>query len=166
MNIQEKISRFKELQAEILFLQEDVFKAKSRHLKGQADVIDFIKSVSPVDKETVYCIFLDAKNKVIDFKKMSEGTLTKSVCYPREIIKESLSRAACSIILVHNHPSGNPEPSESDKSIARIMYLAGRSCDINLLDSVIIGSEKNYSFCETGFFRNLEYKYAEFITRD
>ena len=164
MNIQEKISRFKELQAEILFLQEDVFKAKSRHLKGQADVINFIKSVSPVDKETVYCIFLDAKNKVIDFKKMSEGTLVMSVCYPREIIKEALARAAYSVVLVHNHPSGNPEPSENDKKIARIMYVAGKSCDINLLDSVIIGAKENYSFYETGFFRTLECKYNNFIT--
>ena len=113
-----------------------------------------------VDKESVFAIFLDAKNRIIMNKKIGEGTLTQSIVYPREIIKEAISIGALSIVLIHNHPSGIATPSENDKKITKKLYFAAREMDLTILDHLIVGNEGYFSFYENGLIENfaIEYK--------
>ncbi len=99
--------------------------------------------------ECFYTIFLNAKNKVIQIKKMFNGTLTSCAVYPKEIIKEAINCNASAIILVHNHPSGDTNPSECDKLITKRIGIACTVMGIQLYDHIIIGNE-SYSMTAEG----------------
>jgi DNA repair protein RadC len=138
-------------------MEEEKFINKKYSVKAQGDVIKYFKNIClSSDKEEVHAVFLDAKNKITGHKRISEGTLSQSLLYPREIIKEAISQAALSIIILHNHPSGDSSPSENDKKITKRMLFAAREMDIMLLDHIIIGMETAdgdkgyYSFYEEG----------------
>ncbi len=138
-------------------MEEEKFVNKKYSVKTQGDAIKYFKNIClSSDREEVHAVFLDAKNKITGHKKISEGTLSQSLLYPREIIKEAISRAALSIIILHNHPSGDSSPSENDKKITKRMLFAAREMDIMLLDHIIIGTETGegdkgyYSFYEEG----------------
>lgn len=133
-------------------LQESFSKQKFR-ASSQSDIIAYFKSICyDLTKEIAYCIFLDAKNKISSYKVMCEGTITQSLMCPREIIFESIKRTALSIVVVHNHPSGDPAPSENDRKLTRKLLFATKETDIILLDHIIVGTEgKGYfSFYEEG----------------
>jgi|YelNatPaOPRAMG01_1025707.scaffolds.fasta_scaffold04432_1 DNA repair protein RadC len=139
---------------------EDKFINKKYTIKDQKDVVEFYRNMCyGLDKEGVYAIFLDAKNKILINKKIGEGTLTQSLVYPREIIKEAMTAGALSIILIHNHPSGVVTPSDNDKKITKKLYFAGREMDVMLLDHIIVGSEGYFSFYENGFIENFANEY-------
>jgi len=163
MTQREKIRLFKEMQENILNLKDEIDGFKKKAIKSQDDVINYFRTIAPIDKEAVFVLFLDAKNAVIDFDKVSEGTVTQSLLYPREIIKSCLEVGALCLIICHNHPSGNPAPSENDKKITKKLVFATASMDINVLDHVIIGSGKNeyYSFYEEGFIDRYNHEYKE-----
>lgn len=99
-------------------------------------------------KEIFKVLFLDAKNKIINTEDLFEGTLNSSVVYPREIIKMAIKYNAVNLIFVHNHPSGNPEPSQSDKDITKNLVNAGKVMQINILDHIIIGDNRYFSFAD------------------
>lgn len=103
-------------------------------------------------KEMFMCILLDAKNRLISEKKytISEGTLTNSLIHPREAFKEAIKESAASVIFVHNHPSGDPEPSKDDIVITERLKSAGDIVGINVLDHVIIGDGRYVSLKEKG----------------
>ena len=97
-------------------------------------------------KEFFYCISLDVKNRVIDKADLvSVGILDASIIHPREIFSNAIRKSAKSVILVHNHPSGDASPSKEDAEITEQLKKAGELLDIVLLDHVIIGN-KWYSF--------------------
>ena len=132
---------------------EEKFINRKYKVKEQEDVITYYRSIcAGRDREAVYAVFLDAKNKVIDNKKVGEGTLTQSLLYPREIIKEALSKGALSMVIIHNHPSGDAKPSDNDRKITKKLMFATKEMDIVLLDHIIVGSEGKgyYSFYEEG----------------
>ena len=93
-------------------------------------------------------LLLDTKNRVIKDETISIGTLNASVIHPREIFKSAIKESAHSIILVHNHPSGEPEPSHEDTEITEKLFDAGELLNIKVLDHVIIGKDNYYSFKE------------------
>jgi DNA repair protein RadC len=93
-------------------------------------------------------IFLNVKNEVIDYEIIHEGTVDRAVVYPRRILESALARHAAGLILVHNHPSGHPEPSAEDRSITRSIADAGRTLDIRVVDHVVVGREGYFSFAE------------------
>ena len=101
-------------------------------------------------QEYFYCIFLDTNKVVIKEKLLFIGTLDYSVVHPREVFKEALLVSASSIICVHNHPSGNVIPSKNDFDITKRLVSLGELFGIKVIDHVIIGSEKYYSFLENG----------------
>ena len=101
-------------------------------------------------KEIFKVLFLDAKNRIINTKDLFEGTLNSSVVYPREIMKMAIKYNAVNLIFVHNHPSGNPEPSQSDKDITKNLVNAGKVMQINILDHIIIGDNRYFSFADEG----------------
>lgn len=96
------------------------------------------------DREQVIVCCLDNKNVPINLNVVSMGTLNTSLIHPREVFKTAIMSNAASIVLFHNHPSGDPEPSQEDISITKRIADAGTLMGIELLDHIIIGLEGRY----------------------
>ncbi len=93
------------------------------------EVFDYLyHALRELRKEQFKVIFLDTKNQVIEEKTLFEGTVDSSAVYPREVIRDALRYEASSLIFVHNHPSGDPEPSLCDREITRDLVFAAPSC--------------------------------------
>ena len=101
-------------------------------------------------REKFLCIFLNGRNQVIDTECLFEGTLTTSAVYPRELIKRILHHGAAAILIAHNHPSGNPEPSRDDISITKKLKDACSTIDCTIHDHLIICNENFTSFADKG----------------
>ena len=110
-------------------------------------------------KEIFKVMFLDGKNKLIDVEDLFKGSLTSSTIYPREIIKKAIKHNAISLIFIHNHPSGDPEPSPSDKDITKDLVFAGKLMQIEVLDHIIIGDSKYFSFADDGLIEKYNQNY-------
>jgi len=106
-------------------------------------------------KEFFNVILLDARNKVIDNIEISKGSLTASIVDPKEIVKEATMRSASGVILVHNHPSGEPEPSDDDIETTNNVLRACNLVGIKVLDHIIIGKNRDdyVSFSEKGLIK-------------
>ena len=96
-----------------------------------------------LDKECFWMVLLNAKNQIIEVKLVSMGSLTSSIVHPREVFKPAILASAASVILAHNHPSGNPTPSREDIELTRRLKEAGELIGIKVLDHIIIG-DKDY----------------------
>lgn len=95
-------------------------------------------------------LFLDNHNRVICFEELFRGTLNEASIYPREVVKRCLEHNAAKIIFAHNHPSGNPAPSQADQHITRTLRDALALIDIQVIDHIIIGNKTQFSFAEVG----------------
>ena len=96
-----------------------------------------------LDREVLWALFLNRKSELIcEPQQLSEGMFSSSLVDPRVIFKEALERAAHAVILLHNHPSGDPTPSEQDINITKQLIEAGRIMDIRLLDHVVLGRRR------------------------
>jgi DNA repair protein RadC len=102
-------------------------------------------------KERFLCVLLDVKNRVFKETIVSEGTLTSSPVHPREVFRLAIKEAAASVIFVHNHPSGDPNPSRDDIEITRRLVETGKVVGINVLDHVVVSDGKYMSLMEQGF---------------
>ena len=134
--------------------------AESEHVR--ADLFDSPESVYRAcadmklfTQEVLRVVLLDTKQRLISLVDVSKGTLNESLAHPREIFFPVIAHAAHSFILVHNHPSGDPQPSEADLRLTRRISEAARILQIQLLDHVIIGQPMNgnqgyFSFKEAG----------------
>ena len=111
----------------------------------------FMEKLRHRDTECVYLVCLDAKGQLIREKKLSDGCVNMALISPREIFIEALKDKAVSIILVHNHPSGDPTPSHSDRELTERVAEAGERMDIPLLDHIIIGDNRYMSFKESRY---------------
>lgn len=119
--------------------------------KSSREIFDYLyHSMRDLKKEVFKVIFLDGGNKIIDIEDLFEGTLDTSSIYPREVMKSAIKNNAVGLIFVHNHPSGNPEPSQSDGDITEDLVFAGNSMQIKVLDHIIIGDNKYFSFADDG----------------
>ncbi len=99
-------------------------------------------------QETFIVVLLNTANQIIRDVVVSEGSLNAVIIHPREVFRLAIAESAASIILVHNHPSGNTDPSREDLAITRQLVEAGRIVDIRVLDHVIIGGDAYTSFSE------------------
>lgn len=102
--------------------------------------------VGKLDVEVVLVFLLDAKNCVTGYSEVARGGATASVLHAREVFRLAVLEGAVSIIVVHNHPSGDPHPSESDNAVTERLAEAARVLDIALLDHVIVGGDNHYSY--------------------
>jgi DNA repair protein RadC len=116
---------------------EDVYKIVSPHLRN-------------LGREVFKILLLTSRNTIISEKTVFEGSLTESFVSPREIIKEAVNQSAAAVVFVHNHPSGNPEPSEEDKRVTQKLKTACQMVGINVLDHIIVGSKGYFSFADSG----------------
>ncbi|HSW71768.1 MAG TPA: DNA repair protein RadC [Gammaproteobacteria bacterium] len=102
-------------------------------------------------REVFACLFLNHHYHILAFEKLFQGSLTEANVYPREVVKSGLAHNAAKIILAHNHPSGNPTPSEADKELTEQLKQALALVDIQVVDHIIVGQQENFSFAEAGW---------------
>jgi len=121
-------------------------------LSSSADVYStFWPSMVSERVEVFTCAMVDAKLRLIRTEVISKGTLTASIVHPREAFRPAVRNAASGVIFVHNHPSGDPLPSEEDRRITGRLEEVGRILGIPLLDHVVVGAEGSYySFADAG----------------
>jgi DNA repair protein RadC len=108
-------------------------------------------SIRDKNREFFKVIFLNSKNEVIAAETTSEGTLTASSVYPREVIQAALSHDAAALIFAHNHPSGDPKPSAEDVAVTRQLVFAGKVMGIVVHEHLIIGDNRYFSFADQGY---------------
>lgn len=106
----------------------------------------YIPLMKDLKKEQFKVILLDIKNKVIKDILISQGSLTSSIVHPREVLKPAIQASAASVIFIHNHPSGDPEPSTDDIEITNRLYKSCSILGISLLDHIIVAENGYYSF--------------------
>jgi len=124
-------------------------KNQIKHIKSAKDVFNlFHEKLKEEKQENFFILMLNNKNYVIGEEFITRGTLDLSIAHPREIFKPAIKNSASKIILIHNHPSGDPFPSGQDLGITNKLKEVGEMLDIALIDHVIIGRESGWS-CET-----------------
>lgn len=116
-------------------------------IREPVDVYKYLKNrMENLKKEQLVGIYLDSRNKLIYEEIISLGTLTTNLIHPREVFRPAIEKSAAAIILAHNHPSGDPTPSEDDIKITQQLIEASKLINIEILDHVIIGKDKYISF--------------------
>ena len=124
--------------------------AEARAIETAEDVARLLgEEMRLLDYESVRVICLNTKHRVLAVEEVTRGTLNESLFHPREAFRPAIARQAHAVILVHNHPSGNPSPSDADLHVTRRMKEAGALLQVELLDHVILGAprkgdEKNF----------------------
>ncbi len=106
--------------------------------------------VEHLKQEVFYALYLNTKSQIIHMEKLFVGGLNVAVVHPREVFKYALNHSAASVIMVHNHPSGDPAPSKSDLDLTRSIVKGGAFMSIDVLDHIIIGHGRFYSLREHG----------------
>lgn len=120
-------------------------------LDNPAKVKDYL-TLELINEDTeIFCIaFLNTQNKLISFERMFRGTINTSNVFPREIAKRAIVLNASALILVHNHPSGNSEPSSADLALTKELTSIFELLNTKIVDHFIIGHDKVFSFAENG----------------
>jgi len=134
--------------------------------KSAKEIFDYLYySMRDLTKEVFKVIYLNSQNQIIDTTDLSEGTISSSAISPREVMENAIRYHAASLIFAHNHPSGNPEPSASDKDLTRDLVYAGSIMRIKVLDHVIIGGNKYFSFAGEGLIEEYELNFLNLKIR-
>lgn len=114
---------------------------KPREIRGPDDIVAFVGvKLRKEHREHFQVLLLNSRHEVIGKETISIGSLNASIVHPREVFKPAIIASAASIILVHNHPSGDPEPSEEDIAITKRLVKAGELLGIQVLDHVIVSA--------------------------
>ena len=126
----------------------------SKKITNAEDVYNhFVDEFSNKKKEHFYALLLDTKNRIIAEELVSVGILDASLIHPREVFKAAISANCRSMILVHNHPSGDCEPSVNDKEVTMMLTDAGELLGIEVLDHIIVGKDSFVSMNEEGMMK-------------
>ena len=110
-------------------------------------IFNFMKDET---KEHFLALHMDSKNRILCLDKVSSGSLNASIVHPREVFKTALLSSAAAILFVHNHPSGNPEPSKEDLELTTRLKQAGELLGLRVLDHIIIGEDRYVSLADQG----------------
>jgi len=125
---------------------------ESYTVRSPEDGADYImEEMRNLNQEHLVVLFLNTKNQIIHRQTIFIGSLNASIVHPREIFREALKRSAASIICAHNHPSGDPTPSQEDIHVTRRLAEAGKIMGIELLDHLVIGNNSFVSLKEKGY---------------
>lgn len=120
-------------------------------IRSPGDAAEILmKHYEEADREIFTILMLNIKHKVIGIHDVSVGSLTASVVHPREVFKAACLANAAALIIAHNHPSGDPQPSKEDLNITRTLIEAGKLMDIPIIDHIIIGDGNFISFTQEG----------------
>lgn len=119
---------------------------QQQQIKSPEDVKNYVmEDMRYYDREHFKCLYLNRKNQVISLETISIGGLANSLVHPREVFKPAVKRSAAAVILIHNHPSGDPTPSKEDINITKRLIESGKLLGIEVLDHVIIGDGRYVS---------------------
>jgi len=125
--------------------------------KSSKEVFDYLYySMRDLKKEVFKVIYLNRRSQVIDTVDLFEGTLEDIPIRPREIVESAIKYNAAAQIFIHNHPSGDPTPSKSDKQLTRDLVFVGHILQIKVLDHIIIGENRYFSFADQGIIEKYE----------
>jgi DNA repair protein RadC len=105
------------------------------------DVCSLMRGLETADRESFYALHLDTRHRIVDIDKVAMGSQSGVEVHPREIFKSALLSGASALIFVHNHPSGNPDPSEQDKELTQRLKSVGATVGIPVLDHIIVGHD-------------------------
>ena len=134
-----------------LGIRRDAAYKKKDVITHSKDIADFLRAKLQYKKHEVFAvIFLTRSNKITHYEVVSEGGITGTVADPRIIIKKALAHDAVSIILCHNHPSGNVKPSRQDEDLTLKIKNAAMLFDIKVIDHIIVSEDGYYSFADEG----------------
>ena len=132
------------------FSQEEIRRGEA--FRSSADVFNhYREQLGGLKKEEFHVLLLDAKNRKLKDVRVSEGSLTSSLVHPREVFQPIIRESAAAAILVHNHPSGDPMPSQEDLQITQRLREVGEVMGVNILDHLIIGKGRYISFVDDGY---------------
>jgi DNA repair protein RadC len=130
------------------------------------EIFDYLyHAMRGLKKEVFKVMYLTSQNQIIDTVDLSEGTVNSSAVSPREVMEGALKNNAAALVFVHNHPSGAIEPSVNDKSLTRELVYAGKVMRIKVLDHIIIGDNRYYSFTGEGLIQEYETDFMNLILR-
>ena len=124
---------------------------QNKKIQAASDIFDYMAGRVPDEtKEHLFVLHLNTKNQITKTELVSVGTLNAALIHPREVFKSAIKESSHAIILVHNHPSGDTEPSNADKQVTELLKKASTVVQIDLLDHVITGKTGWFSFRESG----------------
>lgn len=130
--------------------------------KSSQEIFEYLRhSMQGLKKEIFQVIYLNSQNQVIDTADLFKGTVNSSAISPREVMESAIKQSAVALIFAHNHPSGNPEPSKSDKELTRDLIYAGSIMQIRVLDHLIIGADGYFSFAASGLIGEYEMAFLD-----
>jgi len=125
--------------------------------KSPQEILDYLfYSMRDLKKEVFKVVYLNNRNQIIDTIDLFKGTLDSIPIRPREIVDSAIKHNASTLIFVHNHPTGDPTPSKTDKQLTRDLVFVGMILQIKVLDHIIIGENKYSSFAESGLIQKYE----------
>ncbi|MHA3734331.1 RadC family protein [Pseudomonas sp. Eth.TT006] len=125
---------------------------KKPALENPQAVRDYLKSMLRHEPHEVFgCLFLDSKHQVLTFEALFRGSIDNTSVHPREVVKRSLANNAAAVILCHNHPSGNSDPSQADRQLTKRLQKALDLIDVRVLDHFIVGDGEPLSMAECGW---------------
>jgi len=128
-------------------------RVKKNAITSPSEIVKFIQSeIEDYSKEHFFVISFDVRNRILGIDKTSKGTLSASLVHPRETFESAIRRHAAQIIVAHNHPSGDCEPSEDDIRITKRLYEAGKIMGIELLDHIVVTKDNYTSLKDKNFF--------------
>lgn len=131
-------------------LEKNVFFASSK------EVFDYMFFYQKADREIFILLFLNAKNIVIEDEVHTVGDVDTAAVYPRQVFRSAVMNNASSIICAHNHPTGDPDPSDGDRAITKQLVQGGKLLGIKILDHIIVGDGKYFSFADKGLIEEYE----------
>jgi len=122
------------------------------YARTPSDIARLVHDIADKDREHFVVVLLNTKNRVLGIDQVSIGTLDASLVHPREVFKAAILANAASVVVCHNHPSGDPTPSAEDIRISKSLKHAGEIVSISVLDHVIVTVDSHLSLREEGLF--------------
>ena len=120
-------------------------------VRSSDEVLDYLKhNLRDKNREIFLVIYLNGRNQILKMEELFEGTLSTSAVYPREVVRRALVNDAAALVFVHNHPSGNPNPSQDDLTITKKLKKDAQTIDMSVHDHLIIAGNGVYSFADHG----------------
>ncbi|MCD6300081.1 MAG: DNA repair protein RadC [Dehalococcoidales bacterium] len=134
--------------------------------KSSQEIFDYLyHSMRDLKKEVFKVIYLNSQNQIMEIDDLFTGTINSGVIPPREVIEGAIKHNATSLIFVHNHPSGNPQPSDNDRELTRDLVYAASIMRIKVLDHIIIGNNTYFSFAGEGLIDEYELDFINLKTK-
>lgn len=125
--------------------------AKGRKITQPSQAFEHLQLLlQDYEHEVFSVLFLDSQHRVIRFEELFRGTIDAASVYPREVLKAALAYNAAAVILVHNHPSGDPEPSDADRRITEQLKEMLKLVEIRVIDHIVVGGDQTVSLAERG----------------